>query len=86
MKDSDNEFLNSFLRTLEDRRIEADLENFRTAALVRSLDEPVRCVVCGIEKGESDMTKIFRTWENGKISQSKGICKRCWNFDPTEDL
>lgn len=44
------------------------------------------CAVCGVEKGESDMLKLFRTWTNGSVTTNKGICKRCWNYDEREEI
>lgn len=45
----------------------------------------MKCVVCGLDKAENDMQKVFKQWENGKIISHKGICKRCWTFDGDEE-
>jgi hypothetical protein len=40
-------------------------------------DKKVLCIECRKHKEEKDMQKIFERGE--------GICKKCWNFDDTEE-
>lgn len=69
------------IRDLENKAAEMDMVAWADSRERPFLTEAIKCTVCGVEKAEGDMLKVFRTWENGIVSTNKGICKRCWNFD-----
>ncbi len=75
---------NEFIHFLENKvKDEFDVEEWSEKTLQEiQVTDHIRCTVCGFEKAASDMIKIFKTWTNGKVSANKGICKRCWSFEP----
>ena len=76
-----------FVKFLEKKIVEefnVDEWASKTLEEFRAVDT-VKCVICGFDKTESDMLKIFKTWTNGQVSANTGICKRCWSFDPNGD-
>jgi len=74
------------LNDLEGKVSDFDLDEWSEKTLheIRATDS-FKCTVCGAEKFEYDMLKVFKVWENGRIVSHKGICKRCWNFDESSE-
>ena len=66
-----------FIDSLEKQKEEFDLEEWavRTKEDLLATDS-VKCVLCGKEKSERDMQKIF--------ARHEGICSRCFREDPDE--
>jgi len=76
------EFLRDFVGELERQVKRVEFETWTPdAEIIKPVNPTIKCVVCGFDKLEYDMTKVFKQWTNGKVSQEKGICKRCWNYD-----
>jgi hypothetical protein len=72
----------NILADLENRKVDFDIEEWAITTLTEfRVTDSIKCVVCGFEKPEVDMLKVFKVWTNGKETTNKGICKRCWNYD-----
>jgi hypothetical protein len=86
MTKNDEAFNFEFLCDLEKKKNELDIDEWAISNLeeFRATDS-IECTICGIDKPEVDMLKVFKVWVNGRIKTNKGICKRCWNFDEEEE-
>lgn len=75
-------FTDQLLHELEEKKNEFDIEEWATTQLEEfRVTDSIKCTICGQDKPEADMLKVFRTRANGRETTNKGICKRCWNFD-----
>jgi len=72
----------NILADLENKKADFGIEEWAATTLTEfRATDLLKCVVCGFEKPEVDMLKVFRNWTNGKVTVNKGICKWCWNYD-----